>query len=405
MNMNKATDSFKRMCSVMLLAVVTMLSCTGKDEVENDDLPGSYPPGAANVINLSTLTADELTDATFTVTNGMVLTDTLDGRTQKIKIVIADGATVTLADAAINGVHYGGSRDTECIWAGLTCLGDATIILADGTTNTVTNFNKKYPCIYVPEDKTLVIKGDTEGTGKLIANNDVSTGIGGGSRINCGNIRIEGGIIQANSGFNSAGIGSGTNASCGNITITGGNITATGGNSSAGIGSGFMASCGDITITGGNITATGGLNSAGIGSGYEASCGDISISGGDILAQGGDNATGIGCGNGDEITPSSCGNITLSYIESFVKVTAIRGKDAYYSIGPSLAYLNATLCGVVKIGEKIVKEAHFPEVDVSDDMYVGRELRFTISTTVPEGETDEKPYLNNTWTLESVLLE
>jgi len=137
--MNKATDSFKRMRSVMLLTAVactvmamTMLSCTGKDDVENDDLPGSYPPGAANVINLSKLVAESLTDSTFTVTDGMVLTDTLDGWTQKIKIVIADGATVTLADAAINGVHYGvGSNDTECIWAGITCLGDATIILAD----------------------------------------------------------------------------------------------------------------------------------------------------------------------------------------------------------------------------------------------------------------------------------
>jgi len=130
--MNKATDSFKRMRGVMLLAVVTILSCTGKEEVKNDDVSDGYIPGAANVINLSTLTAESLTDATFTVTNGMVLTDTLDGQTQKIKIVIADGATVTLADAAINGVHYGvGSNDTECIWAGITCLGDATIILAD----------------------------------------------------------------------------------------------------------------------------------------------------------------------------------------------------------------------------------------------------------------------------------
>jgi len=405
--MNKATDFFKRMRSVMLLAVMTILSCTGNDDVKNDDEPGGYFPGAANVIDLSMLEAESLTDATFTVTNGMVLTDTLDGRTQKIKIVIADGATVTLADAAINGVHYGGSRDTECIWAGITCLGDATIILADSTTNTVTNFNRCYPCIHVTEGKTLVIKGETEGTGKLIANNThMGAGIGGGVMINCGNIRIEGGIIQVTGSHGSAGIGSGYESICGDITITGGNITANGDDQSAGIGSGYMASCGNITITGGNITATGGVDGAGIGTGEMASCGDISISGGDILAQGSNNATGIGCGgNGENITPSKCGNITLSYIESFVKVTAIRGKYAYYSIGLSLAYLNATTCGVVKIGENIVKEAHFPEVEVSDDMYVGRGLRFTISTTLPEGETDEEPYRNNTWTLESVLLE
>ena len=136
--MNKVSSTFKRMRGVMLLAAaayavtaISMLSCTGKDEVKNDDVSDGYIPGADKVIDLSKLVADELTDATFTVTDGMVLTDTLDGQTQKIKIVIADGATVTLDNAAINGVHYGGSSDTECIWAGLTCLGDATIILAD----------------------------------------------------------------------------------------------------------------------------------------------------------------------------------------------------------------------------------------------------------------------------------
>ncbi len=60
-------------------------------------------------------------------------------------------------------MHYGGSQDTECLWAGLTCLGDATIVLADGTTNTVTNFNRNYPCIQAAEGKTLVIKGGAAG--------------------------------------------------------------------------------------------------------------------------------------------------------------------------------------------------------------------------------------------------
>ena len=417
------------MRSVMLLAVMTMLSCTGNDEVKNDDLPGDYYiPGAANVINLSKLVADDLTDSTFTVTDGMVLTDTLDGQTQKIKIVIADGATVTLADAAINGVHYGvGSRDTECIWAGLTCLGDATIILADGTTNTVTKFNRSYPCIHVTEGKTLVIKGGTDGTGKLIANNThIGAGIGGGDYINCGNIRIEGGIIQANGsgspgigvGYmascgditinggsitatgvnNCAGIGTGFEASCGNITITGGNITATGGGNGAGIGTGESASCGDITITGGNITATGGDNGAGIGTGELASCGDISISGGEILAQGGDWAAGIGCGSGYD-SPSSCGNITLSYSDSFVRVTAIKGRYAEYSIGLSFKDGDKSHCGEIEFDNFTVKFAYDDQVHVSDDMYT-ENFHFSISTTVPQGETDETPYIDNTWTLE-----
>ena len=418
------------MRSVMLLAVVTILSCTGKDEVKNDDVSDGYIPGADKVIDLSKLVADELTDATFTVTNGMVLTDTLDGRTQKIKIVIADGATVTLADAAINGVHYGGGRDTECLWAGLTCLGDATIILADSTTNTVTNFTRHYPCIHVTEGKTLVIKGDTEGTGKLIAKNSSSgAAIGGGYYINCGNIRIEGGIIHAtgvdgagigsgemascgditiNGGnitatgvYSGAGIGSGLEASCGDITITGGNITTTGAGNAAGIGSGDMANCGNITITGGNITATGGGNGAGIGTGEKASCGDISISGGYILAQGGQRAAGIGCGYSEEGTPSSCGNITLSYSENFVKVTAIKGRYAEYSIGPSYRNNEKNSCGVVIFDNQTVKRAYNNEVSVSDNMNT-EFFHFTISTTIPEGETDETPYIDNTWTLEPV---
>ncbi len=146
----------------------------------------------ATTVDLSTLSRD------ITLIDGDVLTGTLDGTTQKIKVSIEDGATVILSGAAINGVHYGGSEDTECLWAGLTCLGDATIVLADGTTNTVTNFNRNYPCIQAAEGKTLVIKGGAAGTGKLIANHEsFGAGIGGGYDINCGNIEIQGGDITA----------------------------------------------------------------------------------------------------------------------------------------------------------------------------------------------------------------
>ena len=132
----------------------------------------------ATTVDLSTLSRD------ITLIDGDVLTGTLDGTTQKIKVSIEDGATVILSGAAINGVHYGGSEDTECLWAGLTCLGDATIVLADGTTNTVTNFNRNYPCIQAAEGKTLVIKGGAAGTGKLIANHEsFGAGIGGAQKV------------------------------------------------------------------------------------------------------------------------------------------------------------------------------------------------------------------------------
>lgn len=55
-------------------------------------------------------------------------------------------------------------------WAGLTCLGDATLILEDGTNNTVKGFHRWYPGIFVPEGKTLTIRGGAQGTGTLTAN-------------------------------------------------------------------------------------------------------------------------------------------------------------------------------------------------------------------------------------------
>ena len=51
----------------------------------------------------------------------------------KVKISIADGAAVTLRNADINGENW-----ESCSWAGITCMGDATIILKG--TNTVKGF-------------------------------------------------------------------------------------------------------------------------------------------------------------------------------------------------------------------------------------------------------------------------
>ena len=227
-------------------------------------------------IDLSTLTA------AYEAQNGDVLTGELSA---KVKISIADGATVTL-----DGITINGTTGKSYNWAGITCVGDATIILKDGTTNTVKGFNSEYSGIFVPKDKTLTIKGETEGTGKLIASsNGHGAGIGGGDGISstdkkCGNIVIQGGVITATGGSNSAGIGSGGYGSCGDITISGGTVTATGGEMSAAIGSGYgSASCGKITITDGvtSVTATKGSyspNSIGAGD-YGSTCGTVTIGG------------------------------------------------------------------------------------------------------------------------------
>ena len=241
-------------------------------------------------VDLSTLAAD------YTAQNGDVLKGTLAAN---VKITIADGATVTLKDAVINGTN-----NSSYSWAGLTLAGDGTIILKGE--NTVKGFYEYYPGIYVPSGKTVTIKGD----GTLNASsNGFGAGIGGGLSINCGNISITGGTITATGGDSAAGIGGGYDSSCGNISITGGTITATGGNYAAGIGSGYRATVGNITITGGTVTATGGYAAAGIGSGYEGSCGNITITDGvtSVTATKGQYApNSIGAG-----LDGSCGTVTI----------------------------------------------------------------------------------------------
>lgn len=188
-----------------------------------------------------------------------------------MKISIADGATVILHNVNING----SGTWTSGNYAGITCEGDATIILSG--TNTVKGFYEDYPGIYVPENKTVTIQG----TGSLTASsNGWAAGIGGGNGT-CGNITITGGNITATGGNGRAGIGGGTEA-CGNITITGGTITATGGNAAAGIGGSNTGNCGNITITSGvtRVTATkGNIAPNSIGAGAFGTCGTVTIGG------------------------------------------------------------------------------------------------------------------------------
>ena len=217
-----------------------------------------------NTVELYALTAD------YTAQDGDKLTGTLGGN---YKISIADGATVMLDGAVINGAN-----DGSYTWAGLTLAGDGTIILAGE--NSVKGFYEDYPGIFVPANKTLTIQGD----GSLTASsNGYGAGIGGGMTIACGNITIEGGTINAQGGTDAAGIGGGWSASCGNISITGGTVTATGGYQAAGIGSGYDGgSCGNITIanTVTKVTATKGEDAPNsIGKGYGGSCDTVTIGG------------------------------------------------------------------------------------------------------------------------------
>ena len=289
-----------------------------------DGVPAGWTEDVTAPIDLSTLAAD------YEAQDGDVLTGTLDGNAQPYKITIADGATVTLDGVTINGVS---SSDVK--WAGITCLGDATIILKDGSKNTVKGFYEDYPGIQAgPTGKTLVIKGEDQGTGSLDASpydggteHSYGAGIGGGLDISCGDINIQGGVITVTGGYGAAGIGVGEGYEEENV------------------------SCATITISGGNVTATGGYGAAGIGGGYAyqygVTCGAITISGGTVTAAGGDNAAGIGSGESYSGKTNTCGDITVT--ADVTSVTATKGKNATNSIG---AGKDGT-CGTITIGGKV----------------------------------------------------
>lgn len=271
-------------------------------------------------VDLSSKTAD------YTANSGDVLTGTLD---PNYKLVIPMDAVVMLKNATI---AYGGYDG-----AAITCEGNATIVIADGTTNSVTVPGGNdpdmsgYPGIQPGAMGTkLTIKGGPTGNGTLnVVGGYIAAGIGcTNSSYNdytygddsgdyCGVIQIDGGVITVSGG--EAGIGSveggSANDNCEGIIINGGSVTATG--TTAGIGS--SANCGFITINGGTVNANGTQDGPGIGAGPYAACGPITINGGTVTATGGGDAAGIGSGAGTSTYTS------LTIANGITKVTATRG--------------------------------------------------------------------------------
>jgi len=273
-----------------------------------------------STLKMSVTTTKDLStlalNSTYVAQNGDILTGTLTLDTEDYtspSITIADGATITLKDVNIN--PDGSATGTT---AGLTCLGDATIIL-EGS-NTVKGLDMYSPSIQTAEGKTLTIMG----TGSL----DVCYGSGGGDN---GEDAAIGGK--------------------GNINIQGGTIKAIGGSLSAAIGASYNQgrTCGDITISGGTIMAIAGGGSAAIGSIFGGTCGDITITGGTIAARGANEAASIGCGSAGGYD-TKCGNITIT--EGVTSVTALKGGlDSPYSIGlGGVTSGGSSTCGTVTIG-------------------------------------------------------
>ena len=275
----------------------------------------------------------------------------------EVQISIADNAVVWLGGVSINA---DGTMTGE--YAGITCLGNATINLADGTTNTVRGMRGlfyEYSGIFVPhndtdedDEYTLTIRGS--------------------------------GTLNAFGGQNSAGIGANSRYDSGNIVIAGGTINATGGGNAAGIGSSYLTTsgrkytCGNITISGGTVTATGGYYAAGIGSAYFGGCGYININGGTVTASGGSKAAGIGSGE-----DGFCNDITIE--NTVTSVTAIKGENANESIGRG----SGGSCGMVEFGTETMFDGSWWTTTPTDGENYGG-LHFVISKTTNP---------NDTWTL------
>ena len=188
-------------------------------------------------LDLDTLTAD------YVVQGGEVIS----GTAGSYMITIADKATVILNGVDITNIPFG----ADYLYAGITCAGDATIVLAEGTANKVKGGYENYPGIYVPKGNTLTIKG----SGSLeCSSQGWAAGIGGGKDLYCGNIVIEEGIIIAKGGKNAAAIGGGWFGSCGDIiirpTVTSVTLIRERSGGSC-IGAGKDGSCGKVTIADG----------------------------------------------------------------------------------------------------------------------------------------------------------
>ena len=273
-------------------------------------------------------------------------------------ISIGDGGTLILA-----GVNIYREKTS------ISCSGDATIVIADGTTNLMDS-DYKACCIAVgPAGKKLTIKGEYEGTGVINGEADeYCAGIGAGENGICGDIEILSGNIIIRGGEYAAGIGTGgadpspsstKESVCGNITISGGTVHATGGNYGAGIGGGrSLCTSSSVTISGGTVTAIGGKYAAGIGGGgvyrtdkgKAVGWGTINITGGTVTATMGSGTPSIapydigagGIQSGTDAAHTCCGTVTIS---AEADVTATNGRVQGYPSWANKKGSSATTSG------------------------------------------------------------
>lgn len=303
------------------------------------------------VITATGYTQGDATSETPYVGNYTITQTDSTTATQNTITVKSGTPTITLSGVNIEADSDGTTQEALCAFA--IEGGGVTLMLAEGTTNTLQSEIGQldntaiisFAGIWVNQGASLTIDGsgtlDVEAAAtnwdeykdvssdytKYFGNVGLGSGIGAcgvftGSSVNTnyrqystvGDITIKGGTVNAISkggnSYSGAGIGGGTNHS--NITISGGTVTAkssTSANSSAGIG-GVYGYNGrkTITISDGKVTAEGGT---GIGGGAYQNAHTIIISDGEVSATGNGGA-GIGGGGGNFIGASSVGgSITI----------------------------------------------------------------------------------------------
>ena len=168
-----------------------------------------------------------------------------DGVVKYTNCVILASSTMQLS----NGWYA--ATSSLSLPTGLTVLEDVKLIIADGATVTVaagTSYGTAG--VTVGAGNSLTIYSQQAGTGVLNATGyDSGAGIGGNSSMACGTVTINGCTVNATGGNSGAGIGGGYTGAGGTIVVNGGEVHATGGGSNTpGIGGGFGSNIAQGTL-------------------------------------------------------------------------------------------------------------------------------------------------------------
>lgn len=299
----------------------------------------------------------------YTVSSGEdAIIDGKDSESSTYIVIEGGNSIVTLKNVQLERHDMNGATPN------IKVEGNATIMISG--TNEI-NGEKNACAIEVTGGTLTIMEAESGAKLELIVGNTSGNGSKAalGLTNNASLVIQSGNIIANNQKGGGAGIGSFSDgSSCGDIKIEGGTIEAIGGDDSAGIGSGNQKGCGNITITGGNIRAIGGggWTGAGIGSSSAGFCGNIDISGNTtvVYAQAGVNDRGttssddIGIGDGGH-----CGTVTITD-EAKENVTTANGK-IYGHTG--VLFRPSGTCNPAKINIrifnpiKIDKKTRFPE--------------------------------------------